>query len=1360
MRRVLSLFLIILIAMTNASVYAYDLSLDYWVGEVEHIVDASDCIETENATVLDDGVQINSGGHATFGFYIPYGTRSMKIVYVGGGKLKIDTIDNVYNVELSGSGEDVLEFGTNLGYEPQKYDINGRAGAYVTREHIEHRGEKTVKITASNEVKIYKLVFEKEKSVAVKKYLPDVSEQTMETLSTVMMNVDAPVIVVNGGRRYISYEDPAMRPYNYNGSIYIPVETLAKALGYYCEVDTEKSYVLMRSGTHEVVLIGSKCTVSEGVAAAKDAPKDVIIYRDGKMLGGVRYFAELTGDTVGYKDGLIVIDNKYTVNDVLTDDSFYNFALSKFSDFKGDAVIGKTYYVSQTANASDDNLGTEKEPFKTLNKAASVAVAGDTVIVGQGIYRETLAPKNSGTAIAPITFKAAEGASVTISALEDLGAAVQYEDDVYVASMPNDLGVGRNQVFVNGEMQREARYPNGSYLTDKEGMVSDAWPHQGNLYRPLGSPDKVMSDTLLQEEEENYWAGGYYVGLFGLGYAINTAPIISSKKGELTVGGTPGTDIANQWFWTHKGEPFNWGYIVGHENALDVPGEWIRSDMAGGTLKIILPEGVDPANAKVEAKARQLVVDLKGKDYIHLVGINTIGGGARMNDSKMCMLKDMNMKYISHYTHSADQRDGYIDFPVSYNQATGAPQRGEVGIYISGSDNIVAGCVIDHSAAAGVYLTGLYTQIDNNIIKDCGYMGSYVAGIHVDTCMGDAITKPRGGFGIYNNTVYNCGRSCLNIQAHQNANQLYAPYLPHEIAYNDFHGATLTSGDTGIVYAYCVNNGFDQQMSELHHNYVYWETDKKAFNSFNFGIFWDNGVAGIDTHSNMTFYTEKEGAGSRFYVREQDSQVEPASQRVWNNANFGYLPDDLYSLDAGYFTEDRPWYAGSLIGAKDYTLNYARFKDNMYGMKYSAKDAILSEGVTLDESGYANFTESGQYICFPNVDFGDGKNEMAIAVRGESGHTYDDLKVIIGSDIDSDLYFNGTVLIGARDTDQSESLRLGIGERTGVHNVYIKVEDYKSAKIGGISVYSHANEIKSDVFASFSYAGEYTDFEEYDENATNAFAVKQEFMKNPNAGFIKDTWPGRILRFAEHTITEDSDHLIIGIGSAVAGVNNWRDQPIEVYLDDETEPIVSFAKTNGAFMNSEAIVIPLDRVVKAGTYDVKFKFTADDGYNKSSNFFYFGFKKVNTGFESFPPEVKVPAGTFDTELSVQNETRPFYAELLNNPRNSEKGILYTLPGTTAVYKDVKTQIDCSNFVLSYAADPDFDGQTIEIRIDDVNADPIATHETVGKGTSHYEKYSIPLDKPIPAGEHTIYVTFGGKAGSGQTCKLEWIGFSR
>jgi parallel beta-helix repeat protein len=78
-------------------------------------------------------------------------------------------------------------------------------------------------------------------------------------------------------------------------------------------------------------------------------------------------------------------------------------------------AAGITYYVDKTnPSASDSNPGTSPAlPFKTIGKAAGLALAGDTVSVLAGTYAETVKPTNNGLSGSPITFSAAPGVTVT-----------------------------------------------------------------------------------------------------------------------------------------------------------------------------------------------------------------------------------------------------------------------------------------------------------------------------------------------------------------------------------------------------------------------------------------------------------------------------------------------------------------------------------------------------------------------------------------------------------------------------------------------------------------------------------------------------------------------------------------------------------------------------------------------------------------------------------------------------------------------------------------------------------------------------------------------------------------------------------
>ena len=73
---------------------------------------------------------------------------------------------------------------------------------------------------------------------------------------------------------------------------------------------------------------------------------------------------------------------------------------------------------SVSIRGNDSSPGTKDRPFKTINHAAQIAVAGDTVRVFGGTYRERVSPKNSGEENARITYEAVEGEKPIIKGSE------------------------------------------------------------------------------------------------------------------------------------------------------------------------------------------------------------------------------------------------------------------------------------------------------------------------------------------------------------------------------------------------------------------------------------------------------------------------------------------------------------------------------------------------------------------------------------------------------------------------------------------------------------------------------------------------------------------------------------------------------------------------------------------------------------------------------------------------------------------------------------------------------------------------------------------------------------------------------
>ncbi len=114
------------------------------------------------------------------------------------------------------------------------------------------------------------------------------------------------------------------------------------------------------------------------------------------------------------------------------------------------AARAATYYVSTAGN--DANAGTQAAPWRTLQKAGNVALAGDDVIVLPGTYIG-FRPLHSGTAQAPIRFTAQAG--VVVSAP---GGSNSNGDNIWVRDVDNIVIDGfestaapRSGVAVQGE---------------------------------------------------------------------------------------------------------------------------------------------------------------------------------------------------------------------------------------------------------------------------------------------------------------------------------------------------------------------------------------------------------------------------------------------------------------------------------------------------------------------------------------------------------------------------------------------------------------------------------------------------------------------------------------------------------------------------------------------------------------------------------------------------------------------------------------------------------------------------------------------------------------------------------------------
>lgn len=127
------------------------------------------------------------------------------------------------------------------------------------------------------------------------------------------------------------------------------------------------------------------------------------------------------------------------------------------------------YYVDINVLSSGD--GSKEKPFKHIQEAADVAVAGDEVLVFPGIYREYVSPKNAGEENARITYKSIEPLAAVITGGEEVKDWELYQGDTWVSKIHNSIFNGYNPftTYVYGDwyFAGKTRHTGVVYLNNK-----------------------------------------------------------------------------------------------------------------------------------------------------------------------------------------------------------------------------------------------------------------------------------------------------------------------------------------------------------------------------------------------------------------------------------------------------------------------------------------------------------------------------------------------------------------------------------------------------------------------------------------------------------------------------------------------------------------------------------------------------------------------------------------------------------------------------------------------------------------------------------------------------------------------------
>lgn len=171
-----------------------------------------------------------------------------------------------------------------------------------------------------------------------------------------------------------------------------------------------------------------------------------------------------------------------------------------FLVFSFSLVSAKEYHVSP--KGSDVNDGSFLKPFRTINKAAQIALPNDTITVHEGVYREWVNPANGGRSNEErILYRAAEGEKVEIKGSELIKGWIKEKKDVWKIVLPNSFF---------GEFNPFNENIYGDWLYDKTYHRGDVYLNNVSLYEAK-SLDKVFNpETVYSIRDKNGYNKFWY----------------------------------------------------------------------------------------------------------------------------------------------------------------------------------------------------------------------------------------------------------------------------------------------------------------------------------------------------------------------------------------------------------------------------------------------------------------------------------------------------------------------------------------------------------------------------------------------------------------------------------------------------------------------------------------------------------------------------------------------------------------------------------------------------------------------------------------------------------------------------------
>jgi Bacterial Ig domain len=283
----------------------------------------------------------------------------------------------------------------------------------------------------------------------------------------------------------------------------------------------------------------------------------------------------------------------------------------------------------------DNNLttndGSIDYPWASLNFALTQVTAGDSINIRKGSYHEKITKGSiSGTAAKPIIIQSYNGEKVTFDGTVPVntitsGSWTQHSGDIYKLQLNEPTW----QVFVDGEMMMNARWPNARF--DDDSVYSRAVWAKGFDGTINGHIDTDPSVHNLAAA--NIDATGAVVIANNRHFDTYTRKVTAHSAGNNAFdhGITP-------QFWNTK----IYYYLQGALSLLDQDKEWHID--ASNMAYLWAPNGGAPTG-DIRARTQQFVIDANNWNYVTIKGLDFFATTIELTSSESITIEDCNFNF-------------------------------------------------------------------------------------------------------------------------------------------------------------------------------------------------------------------------------------------------------------------------------------------------------------------------------------------------------------------------------------------------------------------------------------------------------------------------------------------------------------------------------------------------------------------------------------------------------------------------------------------------------------------------------------------------------------------------------------------